>query len=92
MPWTDNKMMVLFTAFEKVNSTFFISFFRGDLTAWKPGTGEEKEAFAALIALENREELKKWYSELSSINAMADALRRILEREIGEKLSVGTKE
>jgi hypothetical protein len=91
MPWTDNKIMVLFTAFEKVNSTFFLCFFRGDVTTWRPGTEEEKEAFVALIAPENREALRKWYAQLSSINAMADALRKILEREIGEPLPIGSK-
>ena len=84
-------MMVLFTAFEKVNSSFFNCYFRGDLATWKPGTDEEKEAFASLIAPENREDLRKWYAQLTSINAMADALRRILEREIGEHLPIATR-
>ena len=59
MPWTDNKIMVLFTAFEKVNSSFFNCYFRGDLATWKPATDEEKAAFACLIALETRVELRK---------------------------------
>ena len=84
--------MVWFTAFEKVDSSFFLCFFRGDLTTWKPETDEEKKAFASLTAPENREELRKWYSQLSSINTMADALRHILEREIGERLPIKTEE
>jgi hypothetical protein len=91
MPWTDNKMMVVFSAFDKPSSSFFTCYFRADISTWKPETDEEKKAFATLIAPENREELRDWYARLASINAMADALRKILEREIGEPLPVGLK-
>lgn len=90
MPWTDNKMMVLFDVFGNPRSSFFNSFFLGELATWKPGTKAEEEAFAALMAPENRRELRKWYSGYSSsIDPMAEALRRILEREIGEPLPIG---
>ena len=84
--------MVLFSAFDKPWSSFFTCYFRGDLTTWKPDTDEERRAFASLVAPENREDLRKWYAQLTSINAMADALRHILEREIGEDLPIGMME
>ena len=83
---TENQIMWLMSEFDKPQSSFFNCYYRGDLSCWQPETSEEKEAFAALTSPENREALKKWYSQLPSINAGADAFHRILEKEIGEEL------
>jgi hypothetical protein len=84
-----DEIMWLMSAFDKPNSSFLECFYRGDLSIWKPTTDEERRAFTQLTAPENREALKEWFSRSSSINPGAEALRRILERAIGDQLPVG---
>ena len=91
MPQTDDKIMWLLSAFDKPQSSFFTCYYRGSMTSWRPETEEERQAFVELIAPENREQLKMWYSRLSSINDMADVFRHVLEQEIGEALPIGRK-
>jgi hypothetical protein len=55
-------------------------------TNWRPQTAEGKDAFAELIAEENRQALKKWYLNFSALNKNADMFRHILEVATGEKL------
>ncbi len=89
MPLTDERIMWLLSAFDKPQSSFFVCYYRGDLSRWFPETEEEKSAFVELTAPENREALKGWYARCPSINPGAEALRRILEKAIGEQLLIG---
>ncbi len=56
--------------------------------AWKPVNEPEQRAFESLIAPENREALKAWYSASTSLNPRAALFRHFLELSIGEKLPV----
>ena len=89
MPSTHDRIMWLFSAFEKPTSSFLECFYRGDLSTWRPGTEEERRAFDQLTAPENRQALKAWYARYPSINPGAEALHRILEKAIGERLPIG---
>jgi len=89
MDWTNDKILLLLSAFDKPDCSFFNCYFRGDISTWQPGTEPEKKAFAELTAPENRSLLKHWYAKEKAINPMAEAMRRILERETKEQLPVG---
>jgi hypothetical protein len=86
MALSRNEIIWLLSAFDKPAASFFECYYRGDLSAWKPTTREEIQAFAQLTAPENRQAVKEWYSKSSAINPGAEAFRAILERAVGEKL------
>lgn len=59
---------------------------------WIPATKQEREALAWLLSPKHREELRKWYSQLSHLNSYADRFRQYLERCIGEPLPLKESE
>jgi hypothetical protein len=85
------QVMWLMSAFDKPQSSFFLSHYRGDVSSWEPTTDEEKQALAELTAPENRESLREWYAQAPSINEGAKVFHDILEKIIGEKLPIGKK-
>jgi len=84
--------MWLFDVFGNPRSSFFECYYRGDLSVWQPSTEAEKIAFAELTDLRNRDALKKWFADVSAVNPGAEALRKILEKAVGEDLPVGRQD
>jgi hypothetical protein len=86
----DTKLILeLMMAFDGVDSSLRKFNMLASPSVWHPIGEKEEAAFRALTAIENRAALKKWYSAGFSINPVADALRKILERAIDEELPLG---
>ena len=87
--WKRDKVLIWLDVFSRPDSSFRKVRSEDDVRDWLPCTEDEREAFEALIALENRVALKNWYSQFESLNPTADAFRRVLERAAGEPLPFG---
>ena len=89
--WRDDKVLVWLDVFGRPDSSFRSVRSDQDVEGWEPRTEIERTAFASLVAEENRELLKAWYSQFPSNSPTADAFRRVLERATGEKLGRANK-
>jgi hypothetical protein len=87
----EDHILRLMEVFDRVDSSFRQVETFGQAGRWLPITDVERNAFAALVAPENRGALKTWYSSGSSLNPHADLFRRVLERAIGEDLPLATR-
>jgi hypothetical protein len=83
-----DKITKLMQVFDLWESSFREARRQGKIAEWRPQGTDEINAFEALIALENRAELKAWYSMYPSLNAGAESFRQVLERSIGEPLPI----
>lgn len=90
--WKEDKVLVWIDVFSKPNSSFRGVGNRDDVLNWQPIKDEEREAFAALIAPENRLILKAWYAKFDRLEGRADLFRQILEHAIGERLLLGKRQ
>jgi hypothetical protein len=84
-----NQIRELMAVFDTANSSLREIDLPGGPCEWRPRNDGEKAAFSALTNRENRQALKAWYAGIPSINPMADAFRKILERAIGDELPLG---
>jgi hypothetical protein len=91
MNWKDDKILLWIDIFTKPNSSFRSVGNEEDGRQWQPNDGEEKVAFEALIAKENRELLKAWYARSTQVEGHPDLFRKMLENAISEELPVGEK-
>ena len=89
--WKDDTILVWIDVFTKPDSSWRKVRNEQNWSKRTPQTEEERRAFEALIAKENRELLKAWYAQFPSVNQTADSFRRILERAIGESLPLAKK-
>ena len=87
---TRDEIMWLMSMFDDARSSYFECYYGGgDMSAWKPGTAEEIEAFRKLTAFENRVALREWFSSVAAINEGAETFRQVLRKATGEKLPLG---
>jgi len=84
--WKNDTILLWLDVFTKPQSSFREVETAEDANVWEPQGDEEKEAFAKLVANENRELLKAWYARHDYLNPAADLFHQVLERAIGERL------
>jgi hypothetical protein len=84
--WKDDKILLWLDIFSRPDSSFRKVRSEEDVREWQPQSKLEREAFEALIADENRHQLKAWYAQFPSINPAAEAFRQILQKAIKEEL------
>lgn len=89
MSTAQDKILSLMSVFDRIDSTGRQIENEAEAFRWRPAEGMEKEAFDALIALENRPALKEWYASIPAINPHAELFRRVLERATSDCLPVG---
>ena len=89
MNWKDDKILMWIDVFTKPDSSFRSVRNEEDVRQWQPCNEEERKAFEALIAKENRALLKAWYARSTWVGGPPDLFRQILERAIGEEIPLG---
>ena len=89
MNWKDDKILLWIDVFTKPDSSFRSVRSEEDVRRWEPHNEEERQAFEALIAKENRELLKAWYARSTWVGGPPDLFRQILQKAIGEELPLG---
>ncbi len=89
--WKTDKILLLIGVFDGNESSLRQIRSEEQAREWRPNTEAEQKAFEELTSKENRELLKAWYLNITSINPTADRFRRILERAIGEEIPLAKK-
>lgn len=86
-PLFEQRILPLMNVFDVPGNSLRTVPFGERVARWQPWSGIEREAFDALLAVENRSFLRDWYGAwLGELNPAAEEFRQILERAIGEPL------